>query len=698
MRFVDRSAVPVPTELSADPFRRMREAYLRYLSLDPKERAQTRPPDRHLPPSPSLLPPLNALFHGKCAFCESPSDKLSVYRFRPTADALPMDEGDPQNFLHYGWLADAWQNLYPICPDCRPSQMNHFPVEGRRATPPDPKDYEAYARANDGVWPDPTDESTLLLDPCTDRDLGQHFKVLADAYLDPLTERGRETIEHFRLNRIELVGARMRVLDALSAGEVPAPETPFAGIAAIAATQEAPPAASAARREQPAPATAPAWHLTSFEITAYKALDHVTLDMPPAPEDGTTPALLILGENATGKSSFLEAIALAMLPDKGRKDLGIDPGPLLLDPRYLGASWLKARKEAGVTLTFTADHGETLTRSLTLTPGGITAKGPLPEGLPVFAYGAYRHFLKDYHRWRASRPVLSLFKSDDLISNPERWLLELSETRFDMVVRALRIIIGGGFSILYRDHEAGRIYVVTKRDGVENNTPLSTVSSGFRTILALTCDVMRWLMRDKGFESLGLARAVVLIDEVEAHLHPRWKVAIMDGLRRALPNVTFIVTTHDPLCLRGMRDGEVMVLSRVAGEVAGSDLPVTVETLTALPDVTRLTVEQLLTSDLFDLFDTDDPVAGRDMAELVDALSGTGDMDPGRRADLLAKFRAEVSGALPVGSTEVSRLVQEAVAEYLKDRAKAPVEARAGLREATRARIKAALGGDDARG
>jgi hypothetical protein len=67
---------------------------------------------------------------------------------------------------------------------------------------------------------------------------------------------------------------------------------------------------------------------------------------------------------------------------------------------------------------------------------------------------------------------------------------------------------------------------------VSSRTPLSSVSSGFRTILALTCDVMRWLIeREKGFTTLDAARGLFLIDEVEAHLHPRWKVTSMDGLR-----------------------------------------------------------------------------------------------------------------------------------------------------------------------
>src|SRR3546814_15479912 len=112
---------------------------------------------------------------------------------------------------------------------------------------------------------------------------------------------------------------------------------------------------------------------------------------------------------------------------------------------------------------------------------------------------------------------------------------------------------------------------------------------------------------DEKGSSLANARALVLVDEIEAHLHPRWKLRIMKGLREALPNVTFIVTTHDPLCLRGLGANEVMVLRRIQQDVRpnSEDLPYVVDSLIKIPSIDSLTIEQLLTSDLFQLFSTD---------------------------------------------------------------------------------------------
>src|SRR5205823_2255078 len=91
-------------------------------------------------------------------------------------------------------------------------------------------------------------------------------------------------------------------------------------------------------------------------------------------------------------------------------------------------------------------------------------------------------------------------------------------------------------------------------------TPLDNLSEGYRSMVALSVDVMRELLGH--WDALENAPGLVLIDEVETHLHPRWKMRVMSALRSALPGVQFIVTTHDPLCLRGMSNGEVLVLNR----------------------------------------------------------------------------------------------------------------------------------------
>ncbi|NVZ66727.1 AAA family ATPase [Pseudomonas gingeri] len=275
--------------------------------------------------------------------------------------------------------------------------------------------------------------------------------------------------------------------------------------------------------------------------------------------------------------------------------------------------------------------------------------------------------------------------------------MSLKEPDFKMVVRALRDVLSieGEFDVMVRDQERKRCLIVTTTAGCQarHETPLSLASSGYRSILAMVCDIMQGLMnRDVNpfFDTLATAQAIVLIDEVEAHLHPRWKIQIMRALRSALPKVTFIATTHDPLCLRGMQAHEVIVMHRVARDCdPQTQLPVMVEQLVELPDVSQLTIEQLLTSDFFSLTSTDQPGTERELARFADILAAREQNEPLNEAQLKAwaRFERDISDALPVGSTEVQRLVQEAVVEYLKNRRQASSARLGELRSASRQRI-----------
>ncbi|WP_223532425.1 AAA family ATPase [Pseudomonas sp. GL-RE-20] len=338
----------------------------------------------------------------------------------------------------------------------------------------------------------------------------------------------------------------------------------------------------------------------------------------------SAPSLLILGEDAAGESSILEAIALAMSDDAARNELALDPHSFILKPEFMGGSDQDRRDSATVSLTFDDGSSHVLTISR---EGFVDSKHTSGFEMPgVFAYGAFRQYLKKQRSYSPAKYVKNLLRSDVVLSNPEKWLLSLNAATFAMVVRALRDVLSieGEFDVISRDPERRKCHIVTSimsnaNEAKYGKTPLDVASSGFRTVLATICDIFQGLMdprANRDFESLSTARAVVLIDEVEAHLHPRWKMNIMRGLRSALPNVTFIATTHDPLCLRTMANHEVLVLQRAASgqppKTAKKSkkpplLPMKVERLEHLPATSNLTIEQLLTSDFFQLFSADAP-------------------------------------------------------------------------------------------
>jgi predicted ATP-binding protein involved in virulence len=53
---------------------------------------------------------------------------------------------------------------------------------------------------------------------------------------------------------------------------------------------------------------------------------------------------------------------------------------------------------------------------------------------------------------------------------------------------------------------------------------------------------------------------IVLIDEVDLHLHPTWQRVVLENLRTVFPNIQFIATTHSPFIVQALRDGELVML------------------------------------------------------------------------------------------------------------------------------------------
>jgi predicted ATP-binding protein involved in virulence len=120
----------------------------------------------------------------------------------------------------------------------------------------------------------------------------------------------------------------------------------------------------------------------------------------------------------------------------------------------------------------------------------------------------------------------------------------------------------------------------------DNLEMFKELSDGYQSVIALTADILQLVM-DR-WKNPDEARGIVLLDEIGAHLYPRWKMIIVKSLRKALPNMQFIVSTHQPLCLRGVDKGEVVLMRR--------DSDKNVEVITDLPNPKELRISQILTS------------------------------------------------------------------------------------------------------
>ena len=91
---------------------------------------------------------------------------------------------------------------------------------------------------------------------------------------------------------------------------------------------------------------------------------------------------------------------------------------------------------------------------------------------------------------------------------------------------------------------------------------LQQLSSGFASLIKLTQAIVSGYACFTNESNLRHVAGVVLIDEIESHLHAEWQSKIIPILKAALPNTTFYIATHSPIVLSQLADGEAYRLAR----------------------------------------------------------------------------------------------------------------------------------------
>lgn len=180
----------------------------------------------------------------------------------------------------------------------------------------------------------------------------------------------------------------------------------------------------------------------------------------------------------------------------------------------------------------------------------------VPAGQAMAYNGALSNRTVDYKDFMSRyRVAMSHAEADD--ENP---------TSFgEHVISAINSAIENlmeGFSDLQVLDDPARL--VIHKDG--NQLDIRQLSDGERSFIALICDLSRRLaLANPQLPNPLLGAGVVLIDEIELHLHPKWQLEVTEKLRTIFPNIQFIVTTHSPFIIQTARQGEVQSLD---GELA----------------------------------------------------------------------------------------------------------------------------------
>jgi predicted ATP-binding protein involved in virulence len=334
------------------------------------------------------------------------------------------------------------------------------------------------------------------------------------------------------------------------------------------------------------------FRFTQLHLEQYRCFEALDLALEP---DLT----VLFAENGGGKTAVLMALAvgLARFQSGTPRGLKLDPR---CDPRQVTLDERGRREPAGpCTLIWTADVGEraSVSWSSTVNPASNRKSADHRQVLdameqlrvpgarwPLFAFygvdrmGRGKASTKPApsrpDRWEGYAGSLNAAQDDSALLT---WLLEeiLADTVRRQEGEAERFLASAVMDTLakatpgverawYDPRE--RSPVVRFETG--EIAPWQELSDGFHIYLALVADIARravMLNEQDGGDAPALVEGIVLIDEIDLHLHPRWQRVVLDGLTTVFPRLQFIVTTHSPQVLSSAENRQVRHL--VGGKI-----------------------------------------------------------------------------------------------------------------------------------
>lgn len=326
---------------------------------------------------------------------------------------------------------------------------------------------------------------------------------------------------------------------------------------------------SASRRLRQLEYSAELYYLSRIHLTnvrGFTCLD-IQLDVPPGRQN------IAIGRNGTCKTTLLRSIALVLA---GGKD-----APGLLSSS--NGRWITSgKKEGEIRLHLEPVRGgESTTREVRIVEhnGGETVLSGEPAHDMVFAcaYGTGRGDFggepgRDY---RVMDSVATLFDYGERLVSSELVLRRLYDflgsDRFDAVLSGLKKALGLGPEHSIELPRGGGVEISGPDLG--GRIPLEAWADGYRMTFSWLIDFYGWAMRAGAFDDDGDVCGILLVDEIEQHLHPSMQREILGHLGNALPKVQIIATTHSPLVALSAKPEQIIALHRNGEGVHNVSVP-----------------------------------------------------------------------------------------------------------------------------
>lgn len=167
------------------------------------------------------------------------------------------------------------------------------------------------------------------------------------------------------------------------------------------------------------------------------------------------------------------------------------------------------------------------------------------------------NYFRDFYDWFKTEEDIEL---RGLRENPN-----YKNPKLNCVRTALERMIKGYFNL--RIELSPSRMVMTNSKGID--LEIDQLSGGYKAVLSVIADIAKRLSIANPESSNPLEEeAVILIDELDLHLHPKWQKEIVDDLKRTFPNCQFIISTHSPFIIQSLEADELFDIKSMefAGE------------------------------------------------------------------------------------------------------------------------------------
>ncbi|MFZ4701703.1 MAG: AAA family ATPase [Candidatus Methylumidiphilus sp.] len=328
--------------------------------------------------------------------------------------------------------------------------------------------------------------------------------------------------------------------------------------------------------------------LRSLQVTNFRCFESLTVEFDPQ-------LTVLVANNGMGKTAILEATATGLgsffsplpnIPGRNPKETDFRIGEDGKKPPYMR---IRLETTDGIAWDRTERRDKT-PHTLKLIPDGFGVKAisqysidvfnkwlNFGKQLPLIAYygtgravfdtpqtrrgftdklyinDAYQGALDAKPNFRRFFDCFYFLEDIERRGKEERRDWDFRSLELEIIREAISRMMPG-FSNPHSKLRPLRFMVEWHHDNRQKTLRIDQLSDGFRTTLALVMDIASRLAVLAGFETHTVQQAInaegiVLIDEIDLHLHPSWQQRILPDLLRTFPGIQFIVTTHSPQVL-----------------------------------------------------------------------------------------------------------------------------------------------------